>query len=426
MVGGYASYPAEPALEIDQKFDGNSHSVKRDETSRWDDSTGGDHVEEENAVTYSVRSSVLGGAVIAEVKPDGTRKQGNIYADGQRIAQHTSGYGLLILEVNPLTGARYRSNSSGYGYRDEFDPKGANTGTEDPWLTVLEPAFHDIVQEQPFLEMGGNPFDPHSGCELNGIGWDCNDLQRRGEEGNVDVQVMNNMNGFLGNGFYTVPWSDVFWSHGGASVANGSSGEPVTWARFDVATGPRRTQALQKPPPPTCVYNINLSLDDMPKEWRDTDTEKMVWDPLEEKEVKEYGYVRLLKNAIAKYYEDVGVKIVWNNKAAANVKSNGSVTLKFKGSFNKALTTTGILGKRTLEYYSPITDTVTVDISRTGSAVPWVAEAAAHGVGHEFLDDYPGNKDNHSEGLMLPETGETMLGLSEAQGKFLREQCLKK
>lgn len=173
--------------------------------------------------TYYVRSSVLGNQTIAEVKPDGTKQQGNVYANGVLLAEHTNVctncvQNIKINEMNPLTGSGYKTAGDLGGadaFREERDPLGANTGLEDPWLYYEAPTYGELIgNQQPlYLEMGGNPFDPNGGCERDGMPYRCSALQRDIDNGTIEGQGSNGQifsSSFLKN--------NVFWGTNSFSI----------------------------------------------------------------------------------------------------------------------------------------------------------------------------------------------------------------
>ncbi len=90
-------------------------------------------------LTWYVRSTVLGGQAIVELKADGTKAKGNVYANGALLAEHRPSttcpgcpQNTQINEVNPLTGSGSKVDGNGSAYVEERDPQGAILGSEDP------------------------------------------------------------------------------------------------------------------------------------------------------------------------------------------------------------------------------------------------------------------------------------------------------
>jgi YD repeat-containing protein len=198
-VGG-GTLPVQNAFEISQKFDGNGDVGKRTEIKRRDEEVNGvpTVVEDPSAINvYYLRSSVLGGKPVAEIDAtSGTKSKGYIYANGALLAEQRACVGcnpstyIVWHEANPLTGGRLEVWSGGSSDTQERDPMGANTGTEDPWLYEDYPTYSDIIDEHPlYLESGGNPFDPNSPYEVDGIPVSREELERRMGSGTVEGAI---------------------------------------------------------------------------------------------------------------------------------------------------------------------------------------------------------------------------------------------
>src|SRR5262249_54726342 len=155
-------------------YDGDGQAVKQVETSGGSTWT-----------AYSVRSTVLGGALIfwKEVETysldptwSNTLQFSPIYAGGQRIAQSMDGNVTFEFE-EPFTGRRRGV---------EPDPLGQPVGSSDPGPDV--PSDPGGYPEQHEF---GNVEDPGSGCTLDGITIDCNTAMRFMNSGSA-YQCQNN------------------------------------------------------------------------------------------------------------------------------------------------------------------------------------------------------------------------------------------
>lgn len=161
-VGGLPTpHPVESALEISQTFDGNSAPVKKTTTNRWEEYIGETlTIQESTASVYYLRSSVLGGKVVAELDETGYKRLGYVFAGGMQIAsQHVldPGPGHLIdwASTSPATGSEYRPLSSLLS-RQELDPLGNDvTNPPDP-MFIPEPVFYNPkFDDMPLLMEGG-------------------------------------------------------------------------------------------------------------------------------------------------------------------------------------------------------------------------------------------------------------------------------
>src|SRR6185295_13990891 len=109
-------------LEIAQTFDGTSAPVSKTETHRSDPDAP-PFVE----TFYYLRSTVLGGKVVAELTNTGYKRIGHIYAGGMEIAKQTisnPGFGSQVswTSSNPATGSEYQMTSDRSVIRQELDP----------------------------------------------------------------------------------------------------------------------------------------------------------------------------------------------------------------------------------------------------------------------------------------------------------------
>jgi YD repeat-containing protein len=86
------------------------------------------------AVIYYLRSSVLGGRVIAEYDSQGSRQRSYVFAGGAVVATQYTGIGLLWKQTNPVTGDEMETDSQGaVTGKETLDPMGVNLGDSDPF-----------------------------------------------------------------------------------------------------------------------------------------------------------------------------------------------------------------------------------------------------------------------------------------------------
>src|SRR5205814_6282766 len=88
--------------------------------------------------TYYLRSSVLGGRVVAEYNSSGARQSSYAWAGGEVLAQQTgvdTGSPQLRWEhLNPVTGDGRETDTSGRAVRaTHLDPTGVDVGESDPF-----------------------------------------------------------------------------------------------------------------------------------------------------------------------------------------------------------------------------------------------------------------------------------------------------
>ncbi len=130
---------------------------------------------------YYVRSTVLGGKVLTEIRDDGTKKQTNVYAGDAVIAeqmsfpadaQHPTEWGFVKWKYeDPVTGS----------YRKKSDGGVSGPGDDSPWSAELEPLGGSIPDADPYdpdlpapielgkFQYGGDVFRPEDGCVVDGM-----------------------------------------------------------------------------------------------------------------------------------------------------------------------------------------------------------------------------------------------------------------
>ena len=160
-------------MEISQTFDGSSAPVKKTTINRWEEYLNGEvQIQESTATVYYLRSTALGGKVIAQLDETGYKWLGYVFAGGMQIAtQHVwspgSGFGVAWTTTSPATGSEYMVGGP-YLSRKELDPLGADV-TEPPQpQLVLEPVFYNPKFDQMPLQIEGGPSDEY---EQNNADW---------------------------------------------------------------------------------------------------------------------------------------------------------------------------------------------------------------------------------------------------------------
>jgi YD repeat-containing protein len=146
-------------LEIGQTFDGNSQPVSKTETNRSDPNAPASVTS-----TYYLRSTALGGKVVAEMDSNGYKRVGHIYAGEMEIATQTifnPGHGSQVSwsSTNPATGSHYALDNGRNAGREELDLLGAdvtNPPDSNP-LTVDEPPLYNPKFNDRPLEYSWGP-----------------------------------------------------------------------------------------------------------------------------------------------------------------------------------------------------------------------------------------------------------------------------
>ena len=179
-VGDGVEYPFRPRLDITQTYDGTGQPAKRVQISRLpglgDEFGNPGEPIEDTQTTHYVKSTVLGGATVAEL---GWGDTIHIYAAGQRIAREFMG-NVTFEHQNPVNGSWVTSHGhSSYRTtaREERDPRGAEMPLSNPYGQAG--SYVDWRFSQPLFVEGGDPFDYGSGREIDGIPVTEAEFQRR-------------------------------------------------------------------------------------------------------------------------------------------------------------------------------------------------------------------------------------------------------
>jgi hypothetical protein len=137
LITSSKSTKGQPALEVANTYDGTGAPGKQVQTTRsglyTDD---GFEVSTEVATTYYLRSSALGGKVVAELNTQGLHVTNHIYAGGMELAQHFPFLGsgaVNWLHTDPVTGSSFSTNTNRtFSNQKELDPLGADVTTPPP------------------------------------------------------------------------------------------------------------------------------------------------------------------------------------------------------------------------------------------------------------------------------------------------------
>lgn len=182
----------QPVLDITEVYDGDGQPRSRVQTMYKQglccDENGnpGDPIQDTKN-SYYVRSSVLGGAVIADVGQGDV----NIYAGGERIAKATSTINVTFEHHNPATGSWVTSHGhSSYRTtnREERDAMGAELPLSTPYggSSYVTSKFGELL----FID-GSDPFDLRSGMEIDGMPVSASEFARRTEDGSVGAGLFS-------------------------------------------------------------------------------------------------------------------------------------------------------------------------------------------------------------------------------------------
>jgi YD repeat-containing protein len=158
------------ATSRSQTYDGNGQEVKRVDTTQIN------NYQPTTKTTYYVRSSVLGGQVVAHLDAQGVVQSSFVMARGTVLATRTQFASNIYVEwehPNPLTGDTIKTGATaGWMEATHFDPQGVDVGESDPFPNGAD-------QVLTLGDAGGGKIAPigygggRSKCVLDGLETDC-------------------------------------------------------------------------------------------------------------------------------------------------------------------------------------------------------------------------------------------------------------
>jgi len=155
----------------------------------------------DRAIIYYVRSSVLGGQTVTELKPNGAKRRTYVYASGGEIArqERMTPDHVTWISRDPITGD------------DDItrDPLGGYLGNEND---VLFPDYESLKGNSPTHERDADPFSSGMGCTVDGVSIDCDVFASMVNNGAVLLQ------GFGGGGTKDPVWNISHNGIGGAGI----------------------------------------------------------------------------------------------------------------------------------------------------------------------------------------------------------------
>jgi len=184
---GTAQFPFQPAMELIEAYDGTGAPASHDELTRSENYELDGHgnpflssISSGEDISYYMRSTVLGGAVLAEfirgAQGQPLKRRTSFYLNGQRIARDGGPFGSISYEhTNPINGSSVVTNGHPNWRamtRQDRDPFGAD-------LSLLS-------QEYSYWSAGGlytesaNPNDYIDGCFVDGVPINCNSWWLKG------------------------------------------------------------------------------------------------------------------------------------------------------------------------------------------------------------------------------------------------------
>ncbi|MDT4897331.1 MAG: hypothetical protein QOH25_2408, partial [Acidobacteriota bacterium] len=162
--------------DLQQSYDGESAAVKKVEATTTHDNELGD--ETTTATTYLLRSSVLGGKVIAEIDELGQKQRGFVYLGNNVLAwqARVNGANYVQWEHRDANNASFRvtnSNASLNSTRSaELDPLGTNAGLYDS-----NPATQGWQKMTSYPGFGSSFASADTQCQWDGLWVPCSIYQ---------------------------------------------------------------------------------------------------------------------------------------------------------------------------------------------------------------------------------------------------------
>lgn len=227
--GGGRTTRFETDLTLRQGYDGDGKRVRREEerVTKFNNNP----PETTTEITYYVRSTVLGGVVVADLDALGQKRKGYVYANGQMVVKQWGGY-LYWQQTDPVTGSTRSEGTQGYTYADEesgeLDPLGNDVGRVDVYA-----AEDELSDYGGAYAAGGNAFDESGGgCEWNGMATDCRLIDfigRTQQEARMGRRTQGHEGGGFGLSISYQRWQfDIYkWDESGKTPEGDSADEVV-------------------------------------------------------------------------------------------------------------------------------------------------------------------------------------------------------
>jgi hypothetical protein len=130
-------------------------------------------------------SAALGGAKLVELNTNGEKVKGYVYGGGvllakQEVFPSSGGSGVKWRHANPGSASWAETDAGRAVGRQEMDPLGAEVGTHDPYLILVDPSYSDVHSDSPMFVDGGDPFHLSDGCgTIDGMPASCSEVGER-------------------------------------------------------------------------------------------------------------------------------------------------------------------------------------------------------------------------------------------------------
>ena len=166
-AAGQKTYSSGGAYSVTQVYDGEGRRTKRTEvyaTGTLPNRT------TTTTITYDVRSTVLGGAVVETLDASGVKTDGSAYSLNGELIATASGTDVLYSNYDPFVMSQQQSRANAVAAaRTEYDPLGGDAGTENPYDDVDDPG-------RDFPIRNGSLSAPANGCLIDDLPGDCRDM----------------------------------------------------------------------------------------------------------------------------------------------------------------------------------------------------------------------------------------------------------
>ena len=147
-------------LKLFEGYDGDGQQVAETQETTVGSTT-------TQITTYKIRSSVLGGQIIAELTSTGAKQTGYVYANGRLIARQQFG-SVTWVHFSPTNLSERWTNTSGQlAGASEYDPAHSAVGLDDPGPGP------DGTSADLLYPRNGDPSDLSGGCTIDGMVAPC-------------------------------------------------------------------------------------------------------------------------------------------------------------------------------------------------------------------------------------------------------------
>ncbi len=167
-AAGRMTKAEDAGARIDQIYDGDGQPAKRVETRFGAPQT---------LTSYYMRSSIIGSQVVTDLNASGQKQRGYVYVNGELLATQRrllNSDRVYWNSTDPVTGSQIETASDGLIFSVlDLDPLGGYASA-DPYENEGNPDYAGVKGDEATHVTDADPFDPGSGCTLDGVPINCN------------------------------------------------------------------------------------------------------------------------------------------------------------------------------------------------------------------------------------------------------------